>query len=706
MNIRLAVACCLLSGLAAIGAGDPGDRPVLTFAGGGDGDGATAMEARFHDLKALAVASEGVLYVVDGHRVRRIEPGGPVETVVGASGAGFSGNGGPAVDATLLGPEDLEIGPDGCLYIADTHNHRIRRVDGSGVISTVAGNGRETRDGNGSPAAQAALNKPHGICFGPKGSLYIADTWNNCVRRVDPAGIMTTVAGSGVQGFGGDGGPATEARLNDPRAVAVASDGTLFVVDRGNQRVRKVAPSGTINTFAGNGEHAYAGDGDPAATASLFNPIDVAVGPDGAVYIVDGNNHRIRRVDGAGVITTFAGNGEGGYTGDGGPAAAAAVGDPERIVVMNDGRLFIVDRADQRIRVVGTDGVIRTIAGKGGRGPCGDGGPARNAGLRVPQAVTVGSDGVVYIADTGNHRVARIGADGIITSFLGSGRPERPCEYDTWYVQEDCANTPYGLAVGSDGFVYVALSADNRIVRVNPSGGVETVAGTEDAGDSGDRGSAVAARLNRPNDVFAASDGTIYIADTLNHRVRRVTEEGVIDTVAGDGWRDAWDLGRFEGDGGPAAEASLNRPAAVAAGPAGRLYIADTWNHRVRRVDVHGLIRTIAGTGERGFSGDGGLAAAARLSFPNGLALDADGSLLVCDAGNARIRRIDADGRIETVAGGADLERGAGDGASASGASLLMPRDVAVGPDGTIYITDTGRHRIRMIPPAAGGGAP
>jgi len=570
-------------------------------------------------------------------------------------------------------------------------------VDGAGIISTVAGNGEGKFAGDGGPAPEASLYKPWGLEFGPDGSLYIADSWNNRVRKIDPQGTITTVAGNGEREYAGDGGPGVEAALYNPRAVAVAADGTVYIADRENQRIRKVDPAGIITTFAGNGEPKYAGDGGPAVEASIWNPLDVAVGPDGSVYINESNNRRIRKVDPAGVITTLAGNGDGGYTGDGGPATEAALGDPQGVFAAADGRIYIADRPNGRVRMVDRTGIIATVAGTGPHGPCGDGGRAIAACLRGPRAIATGPDGSLYIADRGNHRVAKIDPSGIITSVLGDGTPERPCERDTWYIQEDCQNSPHGVAAGPDGSVYIAHYAGHRVHQVDPAGVVTVIAGNGEAGYSGDGGPATEARLHYPRGLAVSADGALYIADMGNNCIRKVGPGGIITTFAGNGWTDDWGVGRFSGDGRLATRASLNRPVGLAVSADGSLYIADSWNHRIRRVDDEGIITTVAGTGQRGFFGDGGRATKARLSYPTGLAMGADGSVYVADPGNIRIRRVDRNGIISSVAGGGFPTAGIGDGGPAAHAVLRGPRDVAVSADGSLYIADTDNHRIRKV---------
>jgi sugar lactone lactonase YvrE len=337
------------------------------------------------------------------------EPG--ISAFAGTGAVGYSGDGGPALEATLNDPRTVAVGPRGDVFVADTLNNVVRRVDPSGIITTVAGTGTAGEAGDGGPATSAQLQWPHSVAVDSQGNLYIADSPNHRIRRVDPHGIITTVAGTGRGGYGGDGGPATEARLSDPKGLALDSQGTLYIADTGNSRVRRVDASGIISTVAGNGEVGGAGDGGPASDAQVSHPRSIALDGTGVMFIsedAEGEVSRIRKVDASGVITRFAGTGEAGFSGDGGPAYQAQLNRPRGIAADASGNLFIADSDNNRIRRVDTAGVITTVAGSGDRGSTGDGGPATEASLAVPRGVAVGPDGDVYVADTFGARIRRI----------------------------------------------------------------------------------------------------------------------------------------------------------------------------------------------------------------------------------------------------------------------------------------------------------
>ena len=293
----------------------------------------------------------------------------------------------------------------GNLFIADVDNNVIRKVSTTGVITTVAGNGTQGYSGDGGSADSAELNSPEGVAVDASGNLFIGDVTNNRIRKVSTSGIITTVAGNGTLGYSGDGGSATSAALAYPSGVAVDASGNLFIAD--NNRIRKVSTSGVITTVAGNGTRGYSGDGGSADSAELNSPRGVAVDTSGNLFIADQGNNRIRKVSTSGIITTVAGNGRQGYSGDGGSADSAEL-DPISVAVDASGNLFIADYANFRIRKVSTSGVITTVAGNGTRGYSGDGGSADSAELNSPEGVAVDASGNLFITDYYNNRIREV----------------------------------------------------------------------------------------------------------------------------------------------------------------------------------------------------------------------------------------------------------------------------------------------------------
>lgn len=330
-----------------------------------------------------------------------------ITTIAGTGGSGYAGDNGPAVAAELANPFAIAIDAAGNMYIADRGNNRIRKISTSGIISTVAGTGTGGYNGDNIPATTAQLYDPTGVATDGAGNVYVADKANNRIRKIDNAGIISTVAGNGVGMFSGDGGIATNASLNTPRGIATDATGNLFIADQANQCVRKVNTSGIITTVAGNTINGYSGDGGPATAASFRNPYAVAVDAAGNLYIADVDNARIRKVSAAGMTSTVAGNGTNGYNGDWVQATNATLYEPTGIAIDNYGTLYIADAWNHRIRAVSNTGIISTVAGSGVAGFSGDGASAMSAQLNNPYGIAV-SGGYIYVADNTNNRIRSV----------------------------------------------------------------------------------------------------------------------------------------------------------------------------------------------------------------------------------------------------------------------------------------------------------
>jgi uncharacterized protein (TIGR03437 family) len=570
--------------------------------------------------QGLAVDSAGNLYIADTNNqcIRKVA-NGVITTVAGTGTPGYTGDNNPATSAQLYGPTAVAVDSAGNLYIADTNNQCIRKV-ANGVITTVAGNGARGSSGDNGPATSALLSNPYGLAVDAAGNLYIADSSNNRIREVS-GGMIATVAGNGAAGFGGDNGPATSAHLAYPQDLAVDSAGNLYIADTNNNRIRKVS-NGVIATLAGTATYGFSGDNGLATSAQLNNPYGVAVDPAGNLYIADTFNNRVRKVSNR-VITTVAGDGTVGFSGDNGPATSAQLADPWSVAVDSAGNLYIADYGNNRIRKV-SNGVIATVAGNGTRGSLGDNGPATSAQFYGPAGLAVDSLGNLYIADYGNNRIRKL-SNGVIATVAGGGASLG----DNGPATSAQLALPYGIAVDSGGNLYVADWGNNRIRKVS-NGVITTVAGTGTRGFGGDNGLATGAQLANPQGVAVDSAGNLYIADFGNASIRKVSN-GIITTVAGNG------TPGFSGDNGPATSAQLYLPYGVAVDSAGNLYIGDSGNNRVRKVS-NGVIATVAGNGTFGFSGDNGPATSAQLANPYGVAIDSAGNLYIGDSGNSRIR--------------------------------------------------------------------
>jgi uncharacterized protein (TIGR03437 family) len=341
--------------------------------------------------------------------------GGTITTVAGNGAAAFAGDGGPATAASLNNPVSIAFAPDGGYYIADFLNHRVRRVAADGTITTAAGNGVKGYNGDGGPAINASLNDPTGVAVDSQGNLYVADAANDRIRKVDGNGMITTIAGTGAGGFGGDGGPATAAMLDCPTRIAFDAFGSLFVADQCNHRIRKIDTNGMINTVAGSGNAGapfggFSGDGGAATAAQFKHPTAVTIDRGGNMYITDQLNNRIRRVSRTGTVTTVAGTGMAGYSGDGGPATAAALSTPGSVAVDAAGILYVADNVNHRIRRVGADAVITTVVGNGVQSSTGDDGPASAATLNNPFGIAFDPLGNLFIAESGANRIRRVGS--------------------------------------------------------------------------------------------------------------------------------------------------------------------------------------------------------------------------------------------------------------------------------------------------------
>lgn len=664
-------------------------------------DGSPASGAPLGKLWGTAFDADGNLYVSDedNNVVLRVATSGTLTVVAGNGIRGFSGDGGPATSASLNKPYGLAVDSAKNLYIAEYGNNRIRKVTAAGVIGTVAGDGFTDSSGlgryagDGGPAIRASLSRPFDVAVDAGGNLYIADTFNSSIRKVTPDGSISTVAGTG--NGGGFGNPAAGVTLSSPDGVSVDAAGNIYIADTGHNVVRKLTPAGVATTVAGTGAGGFGGDGGPAIAATLTFPGRAIVDAAGNLYISDTTNNRIRKVSASGIISTIAGLGPtgtfaGGFSGDGGQAVQASINTPEGLAVDSSGALYFADNQNLRIRKISLDGSIATIAGSGTFKFSGDGGSAASASLHQPSSVAVDAAGGFFIADTLNHRVRKVTPDGRIVTVAGNGSASFSGDGGT-AISAGLGN-PTGVTLDQRGNVYVA--AAGRVRKIDSTGIITTLAGPIVRFGGG-----------FPS-VFSGlatdSSGNVYVAESGTRLILQVTAAGNVSIVAGNLNLPAG----FSGDGGPAINATLNNASAVAVDSAGNLYIADTGNNRIRKVTTVGTISTVAGNGSGAFTGDGGPAINAALNQPDGIAVDPSGNFFISDTGNQRVRMVNASGTITTIAGNGAAGF-AGDGGTATAAALNMNAPVAqesgiaVDTAGNVFVVDGNNDRIRKIWAAA-----
>jgi trimeric autotransporter adhesin len=501
---------------------------------GFSGDTTAAAGANLNGPLDVTVDSNNNVFIADTNNanVREITAStGIINTVAGStaivSGAvviafGSTGNGGSAILAELAGPAGVAVDSAGNLYIATYADNSIRVVNTKNIINAFAGNTGYGYAGDGGPALKSQLSSPQGICLDSSGNLYLADRWNNRIRKI-AGGTITTIAGNGQASFGGDGGPATSAQLSFPDGIAVDNAGNVYISDLLNNRVRMVTPTGAISTIAGNGNPGFGGDGGPATSAPLNQPAGLALDSSGNLYIADSNNSVIRKVTPQGIISTVAGTGGiEGFSGDGGAATKGTLMAPLGVAVDSSGNIYIADYYGWIRKVTASTGVISTIAGTGNNGYSGDGGPATSAQFYNPIGVAVDSAGNVYVADSGNGAVRMI-ANGIITTIAGNGILSYTGDGGPASLAQFSALS--GVEVDAQGNVYVA-DTNNNVIRLFPLGGtVSTVAGNATQGYTGDGGPATAAELNNPRALAVSPSGNVYFADTGNNAVRLLTRQ-------------------------------------------------------------------------------------------------------------------------------------------------------------------------------------
>ena len=616
-----------------------------------------------------------------------------INTIIGGGPYGM-----PAVDANIAYPQSAAPDSAGNFYIAAPQQNRVFKVDTTGKLTVVAGNGLPGYSGDGvsGGAANAMLYNPVGVVVDGSNNVYITDTNNSVLRKVDATGTITTVAGTGVCSYDGEG-IATQHSLCYPQYLAVDASNNVLIADTSNTRIRKLSGT-TISTVAGGGVGAagYCANNTTATSCSFVNPYSVAVDSAGDIFLVDTNEYVVYEVVAAtGKIKTIAGTaGTAGFSGDGGNATSATFTTSYGLSVNAAGTtVLLTDTYNYRIRQFTVGGKINTVAGNGSAGFSGDGGPATAAFLYTPQGAVFDSAGNFYIADYSNLRIRKV-TSGIINTVAGNGNPTQPTPVNGVPALGTVLNSALGLIQDPSGNIFIA-DQSNCMARelVNSTNLINLFAGFGTCGYSGDGGLAINAQLSQPGQTARDSSGNIYIADAGNCAIRKVDTAGNISTFAGNPGG-VLSCG-YSGDGGPATSAQLYSPESVFVDANNNVFIADTTNHVIREVQS-GTITTVAGSNVSGYGGDGGPATSAKLYFPYGVATDGAGNIFIADTYNFRVRVVNAQTKTISTYAGNGYPGFSGDGPATQN-SVYYPAALAVDANDNLFIADTSNQRIRWV---------
>jgi len=650
----------LLGAQAASDYANPYDFTTLagvTSIGSSDGPG---VVARFFWPSSVAVDGAGNLYVSDqkNNTIRKVSPDGIVSTLAGTPGVRGSADGTGSA-ASFANPEGVAVDPSGNVYVADKLNSTIRKITPDGVVTTIAGapGVMGTTDGVGSAAR---FSGPTGVAVDAAGNVFVADWLNNTIRKITPAGLVTTLAGTaGV--FGSADGTGPDAQFFYPFGLAIDANGNLFAAENGNYAVRKITPTGVVTTVIPIDAHVYGSS--------------VAVDRLGNLYVKDSGALRKYAPDGTSTFLAGVKDTAGSTDGLG---AAALFGGTAGLAVDAAGNVLVADRDNNTLRRVTPAGAVTTIAGLApDRSVGGNDGDEATARFSDLASAAVSSSGDVYVADTVNSIVRKITSAGAVTTLAGS-----PGQAGNADGKGGAARfvAPRGIAVDATNTVFVADAGNDTIRRITPDGQVTTLAGIPDGTSGSTDGAAARARFSRPSGLAIDNAGNLLVADTGNHTIRKISPAGDVSTLAGS----AGIPGNADGLG---PTASFREPTGVAAGEGGVVYIADSGNHLIRKLSPDGTVATLAGSGALDPSSDGtdGTGSAARFKFPYGITSDAAGNVYVADSGNNTIRRITAAGIVTTLAG-LVAAPGHADGIGKD-ARFLTPPGITVDSRGVLFVT-------------------
>jgi len=635
----------------------------------------TGSNARFFNPTSVAVDGAGIVYVADGgdHTIRKITSGGVVTTLAGSSGQAGSldGTGG---NARFIYPYAIAVDGSGNLYVTDIGDHTVRKVTAGGAVTTLAGSVGVAGSLDGSGTA-ARFNAPQGIAVDSVGNVYVGDTGNSTIRKISTIGVVTTFAGAAGQTGSADGAGAS-ARFNYPFGLAADSTGNIYVADYGNSAVRKITSDGTVSTIAGSAGLSGSVDGQGGG-ARFDHPAGVAVDGLGNVFVLDTSNQTVRLIaSGSGAVTTLAGMpGQGGRTD--GTGVAAKFFYPFGIAASSSGTIYVADTGNHAVRVVTSGGAVTTLAGAAGISGVADGvgGEARFA---YPYGIAIDAAGTLFVADHDNQTIRKVTAGGAVTTLAGSaGLPGSADGIGGAARFSD----PAGVAVDSIGNVYVADAGNSTIRKITTGGSVTTFAGVAGVTGSSD-GTGAGAHFNSPQGIAVDSAGNVYVADTNNSTIRKITVSGIVSTLAGTagvvGSTD--NLARFNG------------PYAVAVDSTGNVYVADFFNSTIRKITAGGTVTTLAGLAGQAGAADG-TGSAARFNQSYGLAVDGGGNVFVADTYNRAIRKITTSDAVSTLNG--------------TMARFYYPQGIALDASGDVFVADGDNQAISkgvfVITPQSGG---
>ena len=682
-----------LAGVAA--SGDAG--PSQTFSAR-DGTGSAV---RFRDAEDVAVDHKGDLYVVDwiDNTIRKGRPAAytpyTFTTLAGNAGAGSTDGLGSL--ARLDGPSGVAVDTAGNLYVADKNNFIIRKVTPAGMVTTLAGMAGiyGSADGTGNGARFGGCGEgifggppfcrgPAGVTVDNAGNVYVVDAWNHTIHKITPAGTATTLAGSAGRAGALDG-TASDAQFNVPAGLALDRAGNLYVADQFNSTIRKVTPAGIVTTLAGLASVRGSADGTGSA-ARFYSPAGVAVDGFDNVYVADSGNNTIRRISPLGAVTTLAGSAGQNGSADG-TRSAARFNSPSGVTVDSVGNVYVADNGNNTIRKVTPSGVVTTVTGQAGSYGSADG-TGSAARFSSPRSLALDDAGNLYVSDYDNNTIRKVTPGGAVTTLAGLAG-------GGWGNQDGIGpaalfGNPSGVAVDDQGNAYVTDTDNHTIRKISPSGEVTTLAGKADNRGSED-GTGTAARFFSPTSVAVDSAGILYVADNDNSTIRKITPAGEVTTLAGT----AGNTGSADGTG-PTAQFYF--PYGLAVDSAGVVYVADTFNNTIRRVTPAGDVTTLAGLAGAAGSNDG-KGSAARFSSPTGVAVDGAGNIYVADNDFAIIRKVTPEGVVTTLAGCATCPYSSFDG-TGSDARFRLPWGIAVDGGGNIYVGGYGEYTIRRITPA------